>query len=182
MKRKHPGSGNHKNHRNQTVLERRERMAGINGIVYTNVLTLQRQNDIIAMLLEGKESEEIKEYIATKYKLQPNSTKEYLREARNILKERKNFEVDNLVTLHLARYEWLYEKFYSLGSFGYAGKVLQAKEKLMGFHKEGFHMKVTQGEITALQLQQVNDEYDVMKLSEDKRKRLNVLLNKAKRK
>lgn len=176
------GSGKHNNHRNSTVLQRRETEAEREGRIYNSILTLQRQNDIIALLLEGKDPEEIKSYIVGKYQVQMVSANNYLKDARNALKERKKFEVDNLVTLHIARYEWLYEKLYSLGSFGYASKVLQAKEKLMGFHKEGFHMKVTQGEITALQLQQVNDEYDVMKLSEEKRKRLNVLLNKAKRK
>jgi len=175
------GKGNHRNHRNKTSLQKREEEANANNRVYNNILTLQRQNDIIAMLLEGKESEEIKTYIVNKYHVQPISASSYLSEARKLIKERKNYEVDNLITLHLARYEKIYELLYGLKAFGSATKVLQAKEKIMGFHREGFHMKVSQGEITAIQLQQVNDEYDVMRLDEEKRNRMNVLLKKAKR-
>lgn len=147
----------------------------------SKILSLQRQNDIIAMILEGKEAKEIRKYLINKYRLTDGSASVYISSARKEIEKRKNFEVDNLITMHIARYEYIYTKLYEMRSFINAANCLRSKEKLLGFHKEGFHMKVSQGEITALHLQQVQDEFDVMKLPEEKRNRMSFLLDKAKR-
>lgn len=143
-----------------------------------NIIALQRQNDVIAMELEGKSGNDIKTYLMGKYKITAPVSGIIMAAARKAIAERKNYEVDNLITMHIARYELIYSKLYELRAFINATRALQAKEKLMGFHKEGFHMRVTQGEISALSLQQVNDEYDVMKLSEIERDKFNLLIRK----
>lgn len=145
-----------------------------------SIIALQRQNDIIAMLLDGKDSKEISKHLISRYSLTQGTANFYIDEARGIIKKRRKHETNSLVSLHLHRYEFLYKCLREIGAEHIAMKVLAAKEKLMGFHREGFHMKVTQGEITSVQLQSVDSDYDVKKLSPEKSERLTVLLNKAK--
>jgi len=145
------------------------------------ILSLQRQNDIISMMLNGKEPSEIRHYLCTKYKHTPNTANFYMKEARAVIKDRKNLEVNDLISLHISRYEKIYEKLYELNASSMAMRALKAKEKLMGFHKEGFHMRVNKGELTTISLQTVDSEYDVLKLPEEKRLRLDQLLKHAKR-
>lgn len=146
-----------------------------------SILVLQRENDIIAMLLEGKDSKAIQQYICTKYKLLPVTASTYIKDARNLIKQRKGFEVNTLISLHIARYEKIYECLYEMGAHGIAMNALKAKEKLLSFHKEGFHLRVNSGEISTIQLQSVDNEYDVMKLTRPQRTKLATLLEKAKR-
>lgn len=146
------------------------------------IIGLIRQNDIIAMLLEGRDPvKEIRPYLTMKYGIPPQSAANHITEARNVVKERKIYEVNNLISMHINRYETIYAALYEIGAHSYAMQALKQKEKLLGFHKEGFHMKVTQGEIQAISLQTVMSEYDVMKLGREKNDRMSVLLNKMKR-
>lgn len=145
----------------------------------STIVALQRTNDIMTLLLEGKETSEIKKYIIQKYSCQHTTAASYITAARKALANRKNFEVDNMINIHVERYEHIYAKLYDLRAFAESTATLKRKEKLLGFHKEGFHMKVTQGEITAIGMQQVRDEFNVMKLSEADRSRMAELLNKA---
>lgn len=147
----------------------------------TKIIALQKENDVIALLLEGKEQKEIVTYVVNKYRVQWNTAVSFISACRNIIRERKDFEVNNLVSLHVERYEKIYAGLYEIRAHGIAMSALRAKEKLLGFHKEGFHMKVTNGEISTVQLQTVNSEYDVMKLDKGKRDRLSELLQKSKR-
>lgn len=146
-----------------------------------HLLLLQRQNDIISMILEGKEPKEISKYIMEKYRTTQTSVNTYISYAREEIKKRKNYEVNNLVTIHIARYEDLYRRMVPLGAHRLSLKVLDQKEKLLGFHKEGFHMRVSQGSIMELQVGDAANNYDISKLTEEKRKRLEELLIKAKR-
>jgi len=145
------------------------------------ILALQKENDVISLLLEGKEQEEIIKYVINKYRIQHNTAKSFISHCRAIIRGRKDFEVNNLVSLHVERYEKIYAGLYEIKAYGIAMSALRAKEKLLGFHKEGFHMRVSKGEISTVQLQTVNSEYDVMKLNKEKRDRLSELLQKAKK-
>ncbi len=145
----------------------------------TKILALQRENDIIAMLLDGKSNRDISNYICTKYHVQPGSViNVYLQKAREVIKNRNKYELHTLLSLHIARYEEMYEKLYEMGAMAIAMRALQQKEKLMGFHKDGFHMRVTQGQISAVSFQQVNSEYNIMKLDKVKRNRMAELVDK----
>jgi hypothetical protein len=144
----------------------------------SRIIALQRENDIIAMLLDGKETGEIVNYISTKYRLTPKTVAMYMTNAREVIKSRKNYELGNLINTHIARYEDIYAKLYEMGAMAIAMKALVAKEKLFSFHKEGFHMRVTQGQISAVSMQQIGNEYDVMKLDKAKRTRMEELVTK----
>ncbi len=140
---------------------------------------LQRVNDAIVLILEGKSSKEVTNYLVRKYHISGWHALKSLTIAREKIKERKALEVDNLISLHIERYEYIYAKLYDMKMYINAQNALKAKEKLMGLHKEGFHMRVTNAEVTAVGLQQVVDEFNVMKLSDDNRKRLEELLTKT---
>lgn len=145
------------------------------------ILTLQRDNDIIAMLLDGLETKEIIKYLRNKYGLKHSSANVLISLRRQDIKKRKEFELDNLISIHIHRYEYIYKELLKIGAEGIAMNALKAKEKLMGFHKEGFHMKVNQGQIHQIRTTRVNDEYNLDQLDEKKRQRLEQLLLKAKR-
>lgn len=143
------------------------------------ILAGQRMNDVISMILEGKEKEEIINYISPKYNIKKITAKRYVDEGRKEIKKRRFFEVNNLVSLHIHRYEAIYKDLMEIGAHGYAIQALRAKETLLGFHKSGFHMKVTQGEIQSIHQKMVNNEYDFNQLGKAKIDRLEQLLEKA---
>lgn len=143
------------------------------------IISLQRQNDIIAMLLEGKKDKEIQLYLVNKYRLANHAVaNNYIRQAREIIKNRTNYELNNLISLHIERYEDAYKGLYEIGAYSLAATALKAKEKLLGFHRAGFHMKVTQGQIQQLQIQNVTDEYNIDRLDKTKRERFIYLTEK----
>ena len=140
------------------------------------ILKLQRDNDIITLLLEGKGEKEIAAYIVNKYRLKYLTVARLISEGRSAIRTRMNFELNTLLALHISRYERIYQGLYEMGAHGMAMGALKAKEKLMQFHREGFHMRVTQGTVNQVSIQHVVNEYDYMKLEEPKRKRLEELL------
>lgn len=145
------------------------------------ILALQRQNDIITLLLEGKDTKTIVKYIVNKYQLKAQSVSVYLVNAREEIKLRMNYELKTLVPLHISRYEYVYEKLYEMGSQAIAMGALRAKEKLMQFHKEGFHLRVTQGQLSQVSTMHIANEYDHMRMPEAKRKRMQELMEIVKR-
>lgn len=145
------------------------------------IYALQRENDVVAMILDGRKDINIHEYIATKYQIKPATVALLLAKCRKIIRERKIFEADTLITLHIARYEEIYSKLHDIGAHSVAMNALKAKETLLGLHREGFHMRVDSGEITAIQLQTVNSAFDLNKLVGEKRERFEKLINKARR-
>lgn len=155
-------------HRSPTAKETQSRV--------NKILKLQRENDIITLLLEGKEEKEIKIYISEKYHLKYSTVNNLLLEAREVIRNRMNFELNTLLALHISRYEKIYEGLYQMGAHGIAMSALKAKEKLMQFHREGFHMRVTQGTINQVSISNVMNEYDYMKLERPKRERLEELI------
>jgi hypothetical protein len=150
--------------------------------IVSKVLVLQRDNDIIGMLLDGKPKQDIINFICLKYQLTEGSANVYISKCKEIIKERKRFEINTLVSIHIQRYEYIYTKLNELGAWFAADQALKAKEKLLGFHREGFHMKVTQGEIQQVQQSVVTDEYDLKKLTPEQLDRFNFLIEKARSK
>lgn len=145
----------------------------------TKVRTMQCQNDIIEMLLAGIPSKEIYTQICAKYRHKKRTVGTYISTCRKIIRERKNFEVDTIVSLHIQRYEEIYARLHAIKSFTHAMNALKAKEVLLGMHKDGFHMRVNQGEINAVFLQNVSADYK--ELTGDRKLRFEALLNKARR-
>lgn len=145
------------------------------------ILTIQRDNDIINMLLDGLSTKEIAKYLYGKYGMKYPTAVTTISQCRREVKNRREFELNNVISIHIHRYEYIYHKLIEIGAEGIAMNALKAKEKLLGFHREGFHMKVTQGEVQQLYQTHVNNEYDLKKLDEKKRTRFEQLILKARR-
>lgn len=145
------------------------------------LLLIQRQNDAVGLLLDGKTQPEIIGYLTSKYHLTLMKAGRILGEAREVIKTRLKLEVNQLITLHLHRYEELYAELKELGAEIAAMEVLKAKELLLGFHRTGFHMRVKAGQVQQVFQTEVHAEYDLSKLDNVARMRFEELLTKAKR-
>jgi hypothetical protein len=144
------------------------------------VLSYQRNNDIVKMLLAGRDKQDIIDFISMKYHVTLQTADRYIKEAGEEIKSRKRYELADMIAIHVARCEYIYTKLYELGAWFDAGLALKHKEKLLGFHREGFQMKVTQGEIHQVQSGVVQDDYDIKKLKPEQQERFNQLIEKAK--
>lgn len=145
------------------------------------IFALQRKNDVIGMILSGIPSKEIKEYLIAKYKVTQGSASIFLHKSRQEIKKRRDLEIQSLISLHLHRCEEIYGKLKELGATAYCMDVLRHKEKLLQFHREGFHMKVNKGEIQTVSLTVVDNEYDLNKLTVQEQSEISQLLHKSKR-
>lgn len=146
------------------------------------ILTIQRNNDIIRMLLDGLQTKDIIKHLRVKYGMSNYSTcVSTISECRQEVKKRKEYELDNVISIHIHRYEYIFKKLMEIKAEGIAMNALRAKEKLLGFHREGFHMKVSQGEVQQIYQTYVSNEYDLNKLDEKKITKLDQLLSKARR-
>jgi len=146
---------------------------------FAQILSLQMDNDMVDMLLAGKPRKEIIGYICDKYGIALSHIGHCLAKAQKIIRERKRYEIQDLVSTHIDRYEYIYSRLHELGAFSIAVDALKGKEILMGFHRSGFHMKVTKGEIQQVTQAHVFNEYDFNKLDDEKRIRMRELIDKA---
>lgn len=148
----------------------------------SKIIALQRKNDIISMLLAGKPTLDICVYLWDKYGVAKQIAQNYIVQANKELAKRKSLEVHDVINLHLDRYELIYEQLRKIKAAAAAMDVLRAKEKLLQFHREGFHMKVTQGEIQTISSGIVSKEWDLdKKLTDHDKERMVQLLLKAKK-
>lgn len=146
------------------------------------IVALQRKNDIISMLLDGQETRDIRKYLMVKYDLTQGTANNCIQQGRYEIKKRRNLELHNLISLHLHRYEDIFAKLKKMGAQTYAMDTLRHKEKLLQFHREGFHLRVNKGQLQTIQLQNIDSEYDLeKKLSKQEKARLQELLQKVKR-
>lgn len=146
------------------------------------IVALQRSNDIMAMLLDGKPSLDICVYLKDKYGIGKGSAHNYIVRANKELAKRKELEVHNVINVHLERYELIYAELKRIKAPAAAMDALKAKEKLLQFHREGFHMKVTQGEVQTISSSFVSKEWDIdKKLTDQDKSRMSELLAKAKK-
>lgn len=144
------------------------------------IYALQRKNDVIALILDGKTLQEIRSYLVAKYKISANSATTFIQHARKELKKRQQFELNDLINLHLHRYEEIYKVLKEMKAQIPSVEALKAKERLLQFHREGFHLKVNKGEFQTVMLQNIDNEYDVNRFTVEERNRFEEILNKAK--
>lgn len=135
-------------------------------------------NDIIALLLDGQSTTRINKYLVDKYGCTKKVAYTRIWEVRDIIRERKNFEVHNMINIHLARYERIYTETMELRMVGIAMQALQSKERLTGLHRDDFHMRISNGQTSEVQVKHIVNEYDLNKLEGDKADRFNFLIDK----
>lgn len=148
------------------------------------IIVLQRQTDIIKMLLDGKDSREIRDYVCDKYKVLPMVASQYLTQARKEIKKYRERQVDNVLSIHIQRYEEVYSKLYEINAYSLAMSALQAKEKLLGMHKQDFRLQVNNIDATAViggPNAHSGMSYELDRLGKRDRLRLQLLLDKCKK-
>lgn len=145
----------------------------------TEIVHLHIQNDIIAMLMDGKKETDVRKYLQTKYGISDLTAQLRFQEGISQLNRRKDWELDNIINLHLNRYEELYELLLVIDSVKDAAGCLRAKEKLLQFHKQNTHLKVINNIITQVTVRDQVDTFDVEKLNDEERDRLEFLTNKV---
>lgn len=75
---------------------------------FVKVMSLMRVNDTISLILEGKTRQEIVDYLINKYGISHNTVNVYIAKANNQIKARKQWELDSMIDVHVARYEHLW--------------------------------------------------------------------------
>lgn len=146
------------------------------------ILHMQRENDAIHHILMGNGTMEATKFIMKKYFLSSAQAIKIVIAAREVIKSRKDYEVNNLISLHVSRYDAIYKILRDMGANSLAMDAMKSIEKLIGFHKEGFYMRVSNQEVQQLSLSEVTDEYDIERLCTTDRMRFSSLLSKAKSK
>lgn len=89
-------------------------------------------------------------------------------------------ELQNIVTLHVEKYEELYDWFKRMDLFSNMNQVLFAKERLLGYHRRETNIEISQENNTLVVEESVDLEYNLNKLSESERVEFQELLNKIK--
>lgn len=148
------------------------------------IIVLQRQSDILKMLLDGKSSKEIRDYVCDKYRVLPMVASQYLTQARKEVKKYRDRQVDNVLSIHIQRYEEVYSKLYEINAYSLAMNALQAKEKLLGMHKQDFRLQVNNIDATTViggPNANSGMNYDFNRLEKKDRLKLQLLLDKCKR-
>lgn len=144
-----------------------------------HLVIAQRTNDIIQMVLDGKSSKEITKIISDKFDIIPASAYNLIVAANKEIMSRKQYELDDLINSHVDRYEEIYAKLTEIKAFSIAMTALKQKEKLIGLHKNGTHMRVVGGNISSVSILGTRTYYDPKRLTEKQQERLEHLLGKV---
>ena len=114
-----------------------------------------RQHDVEEMLLKGKSTSYIVAYVCNQYGVARSTVERDLTIVYRSL--RKYFEKakDDIVSEHLARYDYLYEQCMDLANYRDALKAMRQKEELLKFHRNEPLISVQNN---TLNLENVSDE------------------------
>lgn len=128
-----------------------------------------RQQDVEEMLLKGKSTAYIIAYVGNHYGVARSTIERDLTTVYRSL--RKYFEKakDDIVSEHLARYDYLYEQCMELANYRDALKAMRQKEELLKFHRNEPLISVQNN---TLNLENVSDD-TLMKAIENLTKKLN---------
>jgi hypothetical protein len=144
------------------------------------IVTAQRLNDVISMILDGKDNNEIANFIVAKYGNTAKSARDIIADANQELTSRKQWELDDLLNAHVERYEYIYSKLIEIDAQLMAMNALKAKEKLIGLHRsDGTHFRVVGGAINSVSLVGTRTYFDPKRLDETQQARLEELLRKV---
>ena len=138
---------------------------------------IERRNIILERVLKGERNKDIIDWICSTYSAKYNYAEKLVLQAKESLNEYRSDHVDQMLTLHLQRYEELFKLSNDIGMNNIAIKALQGKEKIIGLHKDEAYVKVNNEYIDAT----IVTPYDFKKLSKQENDRLDTLINKMQR-
>lgn len=146
----------------------------VNKPASNKIIVLKRHNAIIERLLSGNKPLDVIGDIAKEYGITKESANQLIHKARLNIKGYRDTEIDNIMTLHINRYEYIYSQATILNITTIALASLEAKEKLLKMHKEGTYIQVN-NDLTGLVL---DVPFDFSKLNADQTTRFNELVKK----
>lgn len=128
-----------------------------------------RQQDVEEMLLKGKSTSYIIAYVGNQYGVSRATIERDITTAYRTL--RKYFEKakDDIVSEHIAKYDFMYEQCMELANYKDALKAMRQKEELLKFHRNEPLISVQNN---TLNLENVSDD-TLMKAIENLTKKLN---------
>lgn len=135
----------------------------------------QIKSDGVNMMLDGKRWSEVIAYLQEKYSLSEENAKGFYKSSTQELYAFRASNADHIITLHVQRYEHIYEQLIAAGARSQAMQAMTQKEELLGLHKEDLSLKIDQ---STLKANFVSAQYDPKSLSEDKQKRFAELMGK----
>lgn len=151
---------------------------GVNKSRHSELYVAQRRNDMIAMILEGKSTNEIVEYCMAKYGGTAGSNRVHIAGAHKEIQSRKQYELNDVINSHVERYELIYSELVKLHAHSVAMNALKAKEKLIQLHKNDTHVRVVGGQIGVVEYLSNRTYYDQDRLDKPQQDRLESLLRK----
>lgn len=139
-------------------------------------VVVKRRYEILGRLLNGEPTNSIYEDIIQKYKIHHSEVDNDFKHVRSNIQQNIIENKQDLVNLHLRRYEELYKELVIAGLHATALKVLEHKEKLMGLHAGEVNIQVnnTENELVTTQ-----SEYNYKNLKPNEEQRLHALLDKC---
>ena len=146
----------------------------VNKPANNKIVVLKRHNAIIERLLSGSKPLDIIGDIAQEYGITKATSNQLVHKARLSIKDYRDTEIDNIMTLHINRYEYIYSQATVLNITTIALASLRAKEELLKMHKEGTYIQINNN-LTGLVL---DSPFDLSKLNANQTVRFNELIKK----
>jgi len=138
------------------------------------IAAMNRKKDIFDMMLKGSSDYKIKGMLMEKHLLSIESSRVELINARKELDKKKEFTVENIIDVHIPRYESMYEDLMDLGADNTAINVLKQKEKFLGMNQEHLTFNVFSGGDDS----DIDKNYEINNLTPDEQGRFSSLMSK----
>ena len=168
-KKEELGSKEKNNTIKKTTAKKEKNKYGIES--YNLEIIYQRHKEILADIIEGMPSKEIEKKYAEIYNLSTNTVQMDISKVTKQIKEYSMHHHQDVVAVHMERYEMFFRRFRELGNDTFAMKCLRLKENLYGIHNEvvtmqinNYHERVEEGE-----------KYNIKEINELQKKRLNII-------
>lgn len=137
-------------------------------------------NQVIKKKLNGEGILNIVKEVSEQYELSPTTVGLYINEAMGKIREQASKKLDEVLELHLRRYEEIYEWLNKNGFVRHATKTLRTKEALMGIGQEVSSTLEVNNILSDNQL--VRQQFEINQLSKEQRIKLLEIAKKLKKK
>jgi adenosine deaminase len=94
-------------------------------------LIVERQEEVAEMLIKGKRTKDIVSYMHTKYNVSQVTVERDVTEAYKWIKQYITRNVDDVIAMHISRYESIYDKAMDMYDFKSAIAALRAVEDIL---------------------------------------------------
>lgn len=116
---------------------------------------------------------DVKESIQEKFKLHNNRALEIVHGCKDVIRNQLQIKVPFILSIHIERYEYLYEKFRQIGQSDLMNLALQQKEELLNI-KEALTERLQED----FGKEELENKFNYEKLTIDQRKRFQELVLK----